>query len=236
MSEIDTLEAGNGRTNDGPPSTKSSPYRDVVRSSAYAPLRRALFRWLWIASLASNVGTWMQNVGAAWLMTDLAASPLMLALVQAATNLPFFVLAVPAGALVDIVDRRRLLLVAQGWMLLVAVALAAVTYAGWMTPWVLLAMTFLLGLGSALNAPAWQATPPELVPREEVPAAVALGGVSMNVARAVGPALGGLVVAAAGPAAAFLLNALSFLGVLFVVARWRRPREESALPAERLVG
>jgi MFS family permease len=199
-------------------------------------LRRTLFRWLWIASLTSNVGTWMQNVGAAWLMTELSASSLMVALVQAATNLPFFVLAVPAGALADIVDRRRLLLVAQSWMLLVAAALAAVTFAGQMTPWLLLGMTFLLGLGTALNSPAWQATTPELVPREEVPSAVALGGVSMNVARAVGSALGGLVVAAAGPGATFLLNALSFLAVIVVVALWRRPQEDHPLPAERFVG
>jgi MFS family permease len=139
----------------------------------------------------------MQNVGAAWLMTELAASPLTVALVQAATTLPFFVLAVPAGALADIVDRRRLLLAAQGWMLFVAAALAVVTFTGQMAPWLLLALTFLLGLGSALNTPAWQATPPDLVPREEIPAAVALGGISMNGARAVGPALGGLLVAAA---------------------------------------
>jgi MFS family permease len=104
------------------------------------------------------------------------------------------------------------------------------------TPWLLLGMTFLLGLGSALNAPAWQATTPDLVPREEAPAAVALAGFSMNGARAVGPALGGFTVAAVGPGTTFLLNALSFLGVLFVLARWRRPRETSALPAERLVG
>jgi len=213
-----------------------SPTTNQGAVSAYAPLRRTLFRWLWIASLASNVGTWMQNVGAAWLMTDLAASPLLVALVQAATNLPVFVLAVPAGALADIVDRRRLLLVAQTWMLLVAAVLATITFAGQITPWLLLATTFLLGLGSALNAPAWQATTPELVPRAEVPAAVALGGVSMNVARAVGPALGGLLVAAAGPGATSLFNALSFLGVLFVLGRWRRPRETSALPAERFVG
>jgi MFS family permease len=178
----------------------------------------------------------MQNVGAAWLMTDLAASPLTVALVQAATNLPFFVLAVPAGALADIVDRRRLLLVAQSWMLLVAVALAVLTFTGEMTPWLLLALTFLLGLGSALNAPAWQATTPDLVAREEVPAAVALSGISVNGARAVGPALGGLMVAGAGPGATFLLNGVSFLGVLFVLARWHRPRETSALPAERFVG
>src|SRR5215469_11089196 len=125
---------------------------------AWSPLRQQLFRSLWIASLASNVGTWMQNVGAAWLMTDLAASPLFVALVQAATNLPFFILAVPSGALADIVDRRRLLLVAQGWMLLVAAALAAVTFAGQMTPWLLLGMTFLLGLGSVLNSPVNQTT------------------------------------------------------------------------------
>src|SRR5437868_9545843 len=133
MSQIDTLEAGTGRTADDPHSAKSLTPTGTVRPSAYAPLRRALFRWLWIASLTSNIGTWMQNVGAAWLMTELSASPLMVALVQAATNFPFFVLAVPAGALADIVDRRRLLLVAQSWMLLVAVALAAVTFAGHMT-------------------------------------------------------------------------------------------------------
>src|SRR4051812_26920279 len=184
--------------------------------SAYAPLRRELFRWLWIASLASNLGTWMQNVGAAWLMTELSAEALMVALVQAATNLPFFVLAVPAGALADIVDRRKLLLVAQSWMLLVATGLAALAFTGNMTPWLLLATTFLLGLGSALNAPAWQATTPELVPREEVPAAVALGGVSMNVARAVGPAVGGLVVAAGGPGAGVRGHAPACLGCRFL--------------------
>lgn len=208
----------------------------AVGPSPFVPLARPLFRWLWIASFGSNVGTWMQNVAAAWLMTELSASALMVALVQAATNLPMFILALPAGALADIVDRRRLLLAAQGWMLLVTAALAALTFAGSITSWGLLAMTFLLGLGSALNAPAWQATTPELVPREEVPAAVALNGVSMNVARAIGPALGGLLVAAAGAAAAFFFNALTFLGVLFVLGRWRRPRETSTLPAERFLG
>src|SRR5262249_16695800 len=125
--------------------------------SAWSPLRRSVFRALWIASLASNVGTWMQNVAPPCLMPDLSPSPLLVALVPSAPYLPFFFLAVPAGALADIVDRRRLLLVAQSWMLLVAVALAVITFAGQMTPWLLLAMTFLLGLGSALNSPAWQA-------------------------------------------------------------------------------
>lgn len=178
----------------------------------------------------------MQNVGAAWLMTELSASVLMVALVQAATNLPFFVLAIPAGALADIGDRRRVLLVAQGWMLAVAVVLSGLTFAGLMTPWLLLTMTFLLGLGSALNAPAWQASTPELVPREEIPAAVALGGVSMNVARAIGPALGGLVIGAVGPGATFLLNAVSFVGLLVVLSQWDRPQDASTLPAERFAG
>jgi MFS family permease len=178
----------------------------------------------------------MQNVGAAWLMTDLSASALMVALVQAATNLPMFFLALPAGALADIVDRRRLLLLAQGWMLLVAGALTVVTWMGLITPGLLLLMTFLLGIGFSLNAPAWQAITPELVSRDEVPAAIALGAVSMNLARAIGPALGGMVVAAAGPSAVFLLNALSFVGVLAVLELWRRPVEASVLPAERFIG
>ncbi|HJZ59701.1 MAG TPA: MFS transporter [Gemmataceae bacterium] len=205
-------------------------------ASAYAPLRRPIFRALWIASLASNLGTWLQNVGAGWLMTSLTPSPLMVALVQAATTLPVFLLAIPAGALADVIDRRRLLLAAQGWMLAAAASVAAVTAAGVVTPWLLLALTFALGLGFALNAPAWQAVVPEVVPRAEVPAAVALNGVSMNASRAVGPALGGVLVAAAGPEAAFLLNALSFLVVVWVLFRWDRPAAAGALPAERLVG
>jgi MFS family permease len=212
-----------------------APAPQKVSASAFAPLRHRLFRWLWIAALASNIGTWMQNVGAAWLMTDLSTSSLMVGLVQTAAHLPVFLLAIPAGAIADIVDRRRLLLVSQAWMLIVALALAAFTFAGLTTPWLLLALTFLLELGFALSAPAWFALMPELVPREEVPAAVALESVSWNAARAVGPALAGVVVAAISPAAAFLLNAVSFLGVIVVLARWRRPREVSVLPAERLM-
>jgi MFS family permease/quinol monooxygenase YgiN len=208
----------------------------VGDSSAYAPLRHPLFRWLFIASVASNIGTWMQNVGAAWLMTDLSSSSLLVGLVQTATNLPVFILAIPAGALADIVDRRWLLLVSQVWMLVVAIGLAALTFAGMVTPWLLLALTFLLGVGFALTAPAWLAITPELVSRDEVPAAVALNGVSMNAARAIGPALGGFIVAAASPAAAFMLNAISFVGVLVVLARWRRPHAASVLPTERLIG
>jgi MFS family permease len=178
----------------------------------------------------------MHDVGASWLMTSLAPSPLMVALVQAATSLPMFFFALPAGALADVVDRRRLLLFTQAWMLVTAATLGGLTVAGVTGPWLLLAFTFLMGTGGALNGPAWQAVTLEVVPRAELPAAVALGGVGVNLARAVGPALGGLVVAAQGPGAAFLLNAVSFLGVLVVVYRWRREPRVSVLPAERVAG
>lgn len=207
-----------------------------MTASAWSPLKRSLFRALWIAAVASNIGTWMQNVGGVWLMTSLTPSPLMVALMQTATSLPVFLIGLPAGALADIIDRRRLLLFWQAWMLVVAVALSGATLLGVVTPWLLLALTFVLGLGAAMSAPAWQAIIPELVPRPELPTAVALNGAGINIARAVGPALGGLVVAASGPAAVFLLNALSFFGILFVLYRWHRPPRLSALPAERLVG
>jgi MFS family permease len=203
---------------------------------AWAPLRRPVFRALWIGGLASNVGTWMQNVGAAWLMTSLAPTPLMVSLVQAASTLPFFLLAIPAGALADVVDRRRLLLVSLGWLALSGAALAALAFAGRVTPGGLLALTFAIGVGSALLAPAFLAILPELVPREEIPAAVSLNGISMNLARAAGPALGGLVVAAAGAGFAFLANALSYGGVVAAIARWRRPPREGRLPPEDLIG
>ena len=205
-------------------------------ASPWAPLHNPLFRWLWIATVASNVGTWLQNVGASWMMTSLTTSTVLVALVQAATSLPSFLLALPAGALADVVDRRRLLLVTQAWMTVAAAALGVLTLAGWITPWSLLAFTFLLGLGAAANGPAWQAITPELVPRPELPAAVALSSVGFNIARAAGPALGGLIVAAAGPGWTFILNAVSFLGVMAVLYRWRRPAEETVLPGERMLG
>jgi MFS family permease len=163
-------------------------------------------------------------------MTSLAPSPLMVGLMQTAENAPLFLLALPAGALADIVDRRRLLLYTQAWMLVSAVALGLLTFFGLTTPLVLLLLIFSLGLGSALNAPAWQAIVPELVPRSELPAAVSLNSVAFNIARAVGPALGGFVVAAVGSWAVFMLNSLSFVGVLFVLYRWRREPTESISP------
>jgi MFS family permease/quinol monooxygenase YgiN len=199
-------------------------------------LRHPVFRALWIASLASNLGTWLQNVGASWLMTSLAASSTLVALVQAVTSLPMFLLSLPAGALADVVDRRRLLLVTQAWMLVCATALGLLTVAGIVTPVLLLLFTFLLGLGSALNGPAWQSIVPELIPREDLPGAVTLQSVGFNIARAVGPAIGGLLVAAAGAEATFLLNAASFVGVLVVLVRWKRRPMESVLPGERFFG
>lgn len=204
--------------------------------SAFAPLRKALFRSLWVATLASNIGTWMQNVGAGWLMTSLSSSPAMVALVSAAGNLPMFLFALPAGALADVMDRRRVLLWTQSWMFLCAAALGVCTALGAINAWSLLFLTAALGIGAAFNAPAWQATTPEIVSPDELPAAISLGSAGFNLSRAIGPALGGLVVAAAGPAANFGLNALSFLGVIFVLARWRRERKSSPLPGERFIG
>lgn len=207
-----------------------------MNTSAGSPLRQPLFRALWIAAVASNIGTWMQNVGGVWLMTSLTPSPLMVALMQTATSLPVFLVGLPAGALADIADRRRLLLFWQGWMLVTAAALGVLTSVGATTPSLLLILTFALGLGATMNAPAWSAIIPELVARSELPAAVTLNGVGINLARAVGPALGGIVVAAAGPAAVFLLNAASFVGVMFVLYRWQRSPRQNALPTERMIG
>ena len=205
--------------------------------SVWAPLGlHAMFRALWLAGVVSNVGTWMQNVAAVWLMASLSPSPLMVALVQTATSLPAFLLALPAGALADVIDRRRLLLVTQGWMLVAAALLGTLTLAGRVTPWLLLGLTFAIGLGSAMTGPAWQAIVPELVPRRDLPAAIALNGVGFNIARAVGPALGGLVLAGAGAGAVFLMNAASFLGVIFALLGWRRVTRPSRLPAEHVIG
>src|SRR5262245_15106475 len=214
----------------------AQPSIPSLSETAWSPLRQPLFRALWLASVASNIGTWMQNVGAAWLMTSLSPTPTLVALVQAATTLPVFLIGLPAGAIADLLDRRRLLLVTQGWMLVAATLLGVLTFFDAMTPWLLLALTFGLGLGAAMNAPAWQAITPELVGDSEVRAAVTLNSVGFNVARAVGPALGGIVVAALGPWAVFILNACSFLGVMIVLYRWPRVARSSALPAEDVFG
>jgi MFS family permease len=207
-----------------------------VLPPALAPLGQPLFRALWLAALVSNVGYWMQSVGAVWQVGTVSGSPALVALVQTAVSLPIVLLALPAGAAADVIDRRRLLLATQTWMLLSAAALCLATVLGLASPGVVLALTFLLGLGNAANAPAWQATIPELVEGRELASAVALNSVGFNIGRAVGPALGGLVVAAAGPAAVFGLNAVSFLGVLAVLWFWRRRPNDDLGAGEQVLG
>jgi predicted MFS family arabinose efflux permease len=170
----------------------------------------------------------MQNVGAGWLMTQMTLNPLMIGLVQTAAALPVFLVILPAGALADMVDRRRFLLRTQAWMVLASATLGVLTLTGSVRPWVLLLFTFLLGLGSVMNDPAWQAITPELVPTAQHASAVAMNSAGFNVARAVGPALGGVIVAAVGCGTTFLLNALSFFGVIVFLFRWKRPVETPA--------
>ena len=190
--------------------------------SPWAPLGEPLFRSLWIAAVISYTGTWMQNVGAGWLMTQLTSSPLMVSLVQGAAAIPVFLVVLPAGALADMVDRRRLLLFTQGWMVVASAALGILTLFDAVNPLVLLIFTFLLGLGAVMNDPAWQAITPEVVSPLRHASAVALNSAGFNVARAMGPALGGLVVAAAGAGWSFLLNAASFFGVIYFLYQWKR--------------
>jgi MFS family permease len=198
----------------------------------WSPLQQPTFRALWLAILVGNIGTWIHDVAAAWVMAETTGSPLMVAAVQSATTLPVVLLAIVAGTLADIVDRRRYLIIAQLWMLLVASTLAVLAHLDMLRPWTLVALTFALGIGAAMAMPAQQATTPELVPRPMLGPAVALGSLSMNIARSIGPALGGLIVAQAGIAWAFAVNALSFLGVVVVLWRWRRSPASSALPPE----
>lgn len=204
--------------------------------AAFQPLRHPAFRLLWWANLAANIGLWVQNTGAGWMMTSLDPSPFMVSMVQAASMLPVFLLALPAGAAADIIDRRRYLIGAQCWVLTVAAMLALLTWAGWLGPWGLLFFTFCIGMGNALNFPAWAATTPELVPREDLVQAIALNGIGFNLSRAVGPAIGGLVIGLAGTEAAFALNAACFLVLLLSLLFWKREKPVSPLPPEHFLG
>ena len=208
----------------------------AAAASAWSPLQNPLFRALWIATIVSNVGTWMQDVGAGWLMTSLSSSPSLVALVEAADSLPVMLLALPAGALADIVDRRRLLIAIQVYLLFVAGTLGILTLLDLTTAWVLLGFTFALGVGAAMMLPAWAAIVPDLVPAGELSAAVSLNSVAINASRAVGPAIAGVLVAAVGPWLVFILNALSYIGIGVVLLRWRREHRKSSLPAERFLG
>jgi MFS family permease len=208
---------------------------DSGAPSALSPFRYPVFRGIWIASLLSNFGSLIQSVGASWMMLSIAQSPDMVALVQASTALPIMLLSLVAGAMADNMDRRRVMVLAQIFMLSVSLALSICAWMGLVGPWTLLLFTFAIGCGSAFFAPAWQASVGDMVPRPEVPGAVALNSMGFNIARSVGPAIGGAIVAAAGAAAAFGVNAASYIALLIVLARWQRPPRTNALPSETLV-
>lgn len=205
--------------------------------SALAPLRHTAYRRLWGANVITSLGLWLQNTGAGWLMTSLAPVPLLVALVQVATILPTFLLALPGGALADIIDKRRFLIGTQLWTMTMAGLLAALTVAHLTTAWVLLGFTFAIGIGYALTAPAWNAIIPDLVPRGDLVQAIALGGIGFNLARALGPALAGILLLVGGAGLTFSLYTASFLAVLWALFVWRGRRRSQlvALPREHLL-
>ncbi|WP_099867803.1 MFS transporter [Pararhizobium haloflavum] len=212
---------------------QDTPSRPDI-SSPIAPLKHPTFRAIWMASMASNFGGLIQTVGAAWLMTQLAQSDEMVALVQSSTTLPIVLFALLSGAVADSFSRRHVMLLAQSFMLVVAALLTLTAYLDLLTPWSLLTFTFLIGCGMAMNNPSWQASVGDMVPRDDLPAAVTLNSMGFNLSRSVGPAIGGAIVAAAGAAAAFAINALSYLGLIFVLIRWKPGLPESRLPREGL--
>ncbi|WP_312135638.1 MFS transporter [Brevundimonas sp.] len=202
--------------------------------STLAPLRHPLFRAVWTTSLLTNFGGLIQSVGASWIMTSIGTTQTT-ALVQASITLPIMLLSLTAGALADTMDRRKIMLAAQSFMLLVSVGLAFMTYQNLLTPWVLLSFTFLIGCGVAFNGPAWQASVGDMVPREDLPSAITLNSMGFNLARSVGPAIGGAIVAFAGAASAFLINAVSYIGILVVLFRWKPQVPQATLPREGLL-
>ncbi|HKS54085.1 MAG TPA: MFS transporter [Steroidobacteraceae bacterium] len=210
------------------------PMNDSGAPSALSPFKFPVFRGVWTASLLSNFGSLIQSVGASWMMLSIAPSPDMVALVQASTSLPIMLLSLVAGAMADNMDRRRVMVSAQIFMLVVSFALSICAWFHLIGPWTLLLFTFSIGVGSAFFAPAWQASVGDMVPRVEVPSAVALNSMGFNIARSVGPAIGGAIVAAAGAAAAFAVNAVSYIPLLAVLARWKPPARTHTLPSETL--
>ncbi len=203
--------------------------------ASLAPLRHKMFRLLWGANVVVSLGVWMQSTGAGWMMTSLSPNALMVSMVQAATILPVFLFALPAGAIADIVDRRVFIIGTQTWMLLAASILAGLTFAHATGAWELLFLTFAIGLGAAMNNPAWGSVMSESVPRQDLVQAVALNGVGFNIARAVGPALAGFLLLAGGPALTFGLNALSYVAVIGVLLSIHRRHRPSSLPREHFV-
>ncbi|UVO49903.1 MFS transporter [Sphingomonas sp. SUN019] len=208
----------------------------TAQTGLLAPLANRTFAALWVASIVSSVGTAMQTVGATWTLVQTGANPALVAALQAAGSVPLFLAGLPAGVLADIVDRRKLLIAANLWAAAAAAVLAALAFAGAAPPSVLLAATFAIGLGAAFSAPAFQAIVPELASGDGLAPAVALNSIGMNIARTIGPALGGVTVAAVGAPATFAINAASTLAVVWALAAWRRPPEPRRLPPEHFLG
>ncbi|MDU6409399.1 MAG: MFS transporter [Yersiniaceae bacterium] len=201
-------------------------------ASPWQPLRQPVFRMLWIATVVSNIGSWMNDVGVNWTMLTLSADPLSVALVQAASSLPMFLFALPSGVMADIVDRRKYLLFSQIWVFIAAAGLTLLSFTGHVTPLVLLIAAFLMSTGAAMSSPPFQAIVPDLVKKRELSAAIALNSLGINISRAIGPALGGLILSFSGPWMVFLLNALSVLGVAWVLYRWKAEPTVQRLPPE----
>lgn len=216
----------------GAPATASAFQR--WRAATLAPFSQRAFALFWWAALISSFGSLIQTVGASWMMATIAPSADRVALVQTASTLPFVCLSLIAGALADTYDRRKLMLASQWLMLVASIALAAIAFLGLVTPGLLLLFTFLIGCGTALTAPAWQAAIGELVPRAQLASAVTANALAFNVARSVGPAIGGIVVAAAGAAVAFAINAVSYLGMIATLLWWRPTNVRNTLPREPL--
>jgi MFS family permease len=196
--------------------------------SAFAPLANRAFLGLWIANLLSNVGGWMQTAGAAWEMTSLTSEPIFVALLAAAGTLPMFLFCFFAGILADRFERRRYIIVCQWWMLIVAAIMAMLAFFGWLTAWNLLVLSFLMGLGNAMNAPAWQAVVPEIVAPSELRPAIALNSAGFNLARTIGPVIGQMLLSLVGVFLLFSINSITYIFVVFAMQAWKRPAEAHA--------
>ncbi len=216
--------------------SKESSQSSSTSAGSFAPLRQTLFAVLWIATIIGNTGSFIRDVASAWIMTDLSPSPAAVALVQAAATLPIFLLAIPAGVLSDILDRRKFLIAIQFLLASVSICLMLLSFTGLQSITSLVALTFLGGIGAALMGPTWQAIVPELVEKKDLKNAVALNSLGINIARAIGPALGGLILASLGAAFTYGVDVITYVFVIAALLWWRRPVAEQNVLAERFPG